>query len=336
MSHKHNHQGRLCLWIILIVMLLPSRAGAADFTIESFRELPNDVTAFISPVLDLNGERCALLKIEAPEEFEFATPLGIVSRVNMTGEIWLYLPGGSKMITVKHPSLGIIRDYLFPDKLVGQHSYEMRLKLPEAPPATIVHHTVHDTLTILRTDTLVMHAPKKKIPFTSSILLTASMGSGSAGVLGGIMATAMKRVGGFIHFITGFGHTGPTAGTCEADGTMNGHMPYYSGKIRRSMYMLNAGAIVRITGGIAAFAGAGYGDRATAWELSPAEGGGYVRNTGYCRRGVAYEAGALMSFGRVSVMASISTIRCRDWYGSIGVGIRIGKKNQPQPEPSGL
>ena len=38
----------------------------------------NDISAFISPVRDLNGQACALLKVEAPKDFAFSSPLGIV------------------------------------------------------------------------------------------------------------------------------------------------------------------------------------------------------------------------------------------------------------------
>ena len=51
--------------------------------------MPNDVSAFITPVRDLNDEPCALVKVEAPSDFAFSTPLGIVSRKDKVGEIWL-------------------------------------------------------------------------------------------------------------------------------------------------------------------------------------------------------------------------------------------------------
>lgn len=66
--------------------------------------MPNDVSAFITPVRDLNDEPCALVKVEAPSDFAFSTPLGIVSRKDKVGEIWLYLPKGSKLLTIKHPN----------------------------------------------------------------------------------------------------------------------------------------------------------------------------------------------------------------------------------------
>lgn len=66
----------------------------STFTVESFRQLPTDVSAFIDAVRDLNGEACALVKVVAPSDFAFSSPLGIVKRRDEVGEIWLYLPKG--------------------------------------------------------------------------------------------------------------------------------------------------------------------------------------------------------------------------------------------------
>ena len=84
----------------------------STFTVESFRQLPTDVSAFIDAVRDLNGEACALVKVVAPADFAFSSPLGIVKRLDEVGEIWLYLPKGTKTLTLKHPEWGVLRDYL--------------------------------------------------------------------------------------------------------------------------------------------------------------------------------------------------------------------------------
>ena len=107
-----------------------SVAEAQDFAVKQFRQLPNDVSAFIDPVRDLNDEPCALIKVAAPEEFAFSSPLGIVVRRDEVGEIWLYMPRGSKMLTIKHPRWGVLRDYRFPQPLESHVTYELTLDLP--------------------------------------------------------------------------------------------------------------------------------------------------------------------------------------------------------------
>lgn len=76
---------------IMFLLLMPFSSSAQDFSVASFRLLPNDVSAFIDNVRDLNDEACALMKVEAPSDFAFSTPLGIVKRKDEVGEIWLYI-----------------------------------------------------------------------------------------------------------------------------------------------------------------------------------------------------------------------------------------------------
>ena len=74
--------------ILKIVFLIFFSAIATDlpaleFKVGSFKQLPNDVSAFINPVKDLNDEDCALIKVLASEDFAFSTPLGIVKRLSL-------------------------------------------------------------------------------------------------------------------------------------------------------------------------------------------------------------------------------------------------------------
>ena len=118
---------------LVLILCVNSSAWAQRFSVVSFKMLPNDVSAFINPVRDLNDEDCALVKVIASEDFAFSTPLGIVKRIDKTGEIWLYLPRGSKKITIKHPTWGVLRDYAFPGKVVSHMAYELRIEEPVAP-----------------------------------------------------------------------------------------------------------------------------------------------------------------------------------------------------------
>ena len=94
----------MCRSAMLLFVLMVAgcvRLYAQDFRVEGFRQLPNDVSAFISPVRDLNGDACALVKVIASSDFAFSSPLGIVKRKDDVGEILLYLPQGSRKITIK-------------------------------------------------------------------------------------------------------------------------------------------------------------------------------------------------------------------------------------------
>lgn len=126
----------------------------STFSVESFRQLPTDVSAFIDAVRDLNDEACALLKVVAPADFAFSSPLGIVERRDKVGEIWLFLTKGSKSITLKHPQWGVLRDFQFGTKLESRMTYEMRLRLPQTAVVE-KHDTIVYTQTIVDTVTVV-------------------------------------------------------------------------------------------------------------------------------------------------------------------------------------
>ena len=321
----------MLLAALIFVLASPGTAAAQRFKVESFRVLPNDVSAFINPVRDLNDEDCGLVKVMASDDFVFSTPLGIVKRVDKTGEIWLYLPKGTKMLTIKHAEWGVLRDYALPSRIDSHITYELRIDEPRRPEAmaavaidTVVT-TVRDTLVVTRVDTLVVEPVRLKIAFEFDALLTAGYGGRSKTVTGGLMLVAMKRHGGFVHVSTDFGHTGATVGECDREGEIDGVMKFYSGRTRHSSLMVNAGAVHRLSSRVAIFEGVGYGANAIAWELAPSEGGGYVRNSYYTDSGVSFEAGAMLTFGRVKIMASATSLKGKEWYGSVGIGIRIGK-----------
>ena len=96
----------------------------------SFERKDNDLDARVyAPVKDQNGDVAALIKIETTEtNFEFeGGSLGIVKAEKKTGEYWVYVPWGLQRITIKHPQLGILRDYVFPEKIDKATVYIMKL-----------------------------------------------------------------------------------------------------------------------------------------------------------------------------------------------------------------
>lgn len=319
-------------FVIVLVLLTCTGAAAQKFSVASFRNLPNDVTAFINPINDLNGEGCALVKVQATPDFAFSTPLGIVKRENKTGEIWLYLPNGSKKITLKHPEWGVLRDYAFPSKLVSHMTYEMRIDEPgvykSVTSSPNLHNkvvTVHDTLVMTRVDTLIVRPVKKKIPLRLTALADISFGSNAKTLMGGIMVAVMRVHGGFVHFATDFGSCPSTNLTCDRHGFIGGTNPYYTDGKRHSSLMATGGAIHRLSGRISLFEGIGYGSTETVWQLAESEGGGYVKNSHYSHRGVAFEVGTIVNMNRIAIKASVSSIKGTQWFASIGVGINIGK-----------
>ena len=79
---------------------------AQNISVSSFRLLETDLTANTHGTIehDQNGEVAALIKVVTTQTgFVFdGGALGIVKTVQKPAEIWVYVPRGSKKITIKH------------------------------------------------------------------------------------------------------------------------------------------------------------------------------------------------------------------------------------------
>lgn len=315
----------------LMWLFCQARMFSQEFSVASFQVLPNDVSAFINNVRDLNDEACALIKVEAPSDFAFSTPLGIVKRKDEVGEIWLYVPKGTKMLTLKHPQWGVIRDYKLGKPLESRMTYELKLNLPRLAIAE-----KHDTIIQIKTVTDTIAIPQAKPKMALSIYSFATIALHQDGPSYGIFFAMMHRHGFFLHASSDFKSIGKTEGNCDKDGDMTktsstsnrtsgntSNKPYYTGETRHSNYTITAGAIHHIYKSLRIFEGIGYGRSATAWQMGESEGGGYLLNDGLTHKGVAGEVGILGSIGRLTLSASAITIAGKQWQGSIGIGIKL-------------
>lgn len=312
----------LCLWGISIVC-------AQEFIVRSFRMLPNDITAYIEPVRDLNDEACALLKVVGDKDFVFSSPLGIVKRKNDVGEIWIYLPKGSVMITIKHPQWGVLRDYRFPHPLESRMTYELTLNPPlgyQRPvelPALEKHPLLPDT-----TRHLIGHLPmppterprRPREPWRRLLLI--NMGLQGDGPSAGLRIALMRRHGAYLMAQKDFHAMPRTEGECDRNGIPTGatEAPYYTGRTENGRWMLMAGGIHRIVSDFCLYEGLGYGQRNLAWEQ---DNGTLLRNRDYSRRGLSAEAGCLYRFYRIAVSAGVMTIQGRYWEAAVGLGINF-------------
>ena len=120
---------RKILLLLFAFGLIPS--FAQNISVSSFKSLDTDLTANTAGTMekDQNGETAALIKVVTTQTgFTFdGGALGIVKTKQTPGEVWVYIPRGSKKITIKHPQLGVLRDYFFPVAIESARTYEMVL-----------------------------------------------------------------------------------------------------------------------------------------------------------------------------------------------------------------
>ena len=107
------------------------RLQAQSLSVEKFRLLENDLTANTRGTLkyDQNGDVAALIKVVTTEnDFNFDVgSMGVVATTQQKGEIWVYVPGGVRRITITHAKLGVLRDYYFPIPIEKARTYELVL-----------------------------------------------------------------------------------------------------------------------------------------------------------------------------------------------------------------
>lgn len=321
--------GKYLLMAMLLLFVRP--LCAQRFSVERFRVLPNDISAYIHPERDLNGEACALIKVVGSRDFVFSTPLGIVKRKNDVGEIWLYVPKGTVQITIKHPEWGVLRDYRFSEPLESRLTYELvlippvvnRIAYRAIPP---IGRNAAFCLPLLRDSLpLPVSVPVEWKPLRefSRFLLMADVTLGNEAVSAGIRLGWMRRHGVYVHLSSDFRSTPDVDGReCDADGEVEGSdvPPYYTGKVFRSRSAVLLGATHRIWRGFYVYEGAGYGQRIVAWETTE---GALLRNKSYSAQGVALEAGVMWSPRKWVVSAGASVIEGKYWEANFGIGVRI-------------
>lgn len=131
--------------LLMLMLLMGTALSAQEIGVASFKLLENDLTANTTGTTehDQNGEVASLIKVVTPElGFVFdGGMVGIVKTRQEVGEVWVYVPHGIKRITIRHPQLGVLRDYYFPIPIEKARTYEM--KLTTGRVETIVTHTVN-------------------------------------------------------------------------------------------------------------------------------------------------------------------------------------------------
>ncbi len=117
------------LLTVFSCILLSLHANGQSISVSSFKLIENDLTANTAGTMerDQNGETAALIKVVTSETgFSFdGGMVGIVKAKQEVGEIWVYVPHGIKKMSIRHPQLGVLRDYYFPISVDKARTYEM-------------------------------------------------------------------------------------------------------------------------------------------------------------------------------------------------------------------
>ena len=138
--------------LLCIICIFYIHSSAQSISVSSFKLLDSDLTANTAGTMeqDQNGEVAALIKVVTTQiGFTFdGGAMGVVKTKQTPGEIWVYVPRGSKKITIKHPQLGVLRDYFFPIPIDAARTYEMMLV--SGSVQTIVQQTSNNQYLVIK------------------------------------------------------------------------------------------------------------------------------------------------------------------------------------------
>jgi len=119
---------RRLLISIALVMGFVTNVLADEFVVKNFKLAPSDISARKYERLDINDEKCALIKIRTDiDGLSFDPRLGAEGNVEFkNGEYWLYVTSGEKVIKIIKNGF-ISMDYVIPVKIKSSNVYKMDL-----------------------------------------------------------------------------------------------------------------------------------------------------------------------------------------------------------------
>ena len=126
-SHSHPLPSLLVKgWGFALFLLFVSiTATAQDIRIKSFERNLMDPGASLAPVKDANGVPCARIRFSVQNRNLKVEPnLGAVKTRRMDGEVWVYVPEGTKKFTLRCGNALPLRDYVIPVKIESKVTYD--------------------------------------------------------------------------------------------------------------------------------------------------------------------------------------------------------------------
>lgn len=132
--------------ILLLGILLVSVAHlrAQDIQVTKFERNVTSLIASMDPVYDISGEACAVIRFFVREDgFEIEPNLGVLKREDRTGEIRMWVPMGTKRLTIRHAGSMPLAGYEIPVILEPKVTYDATVELVEKTQTFSLVSDVH-------------------------------------------------------------------------------------------------------------------------------------------------------------------------------------------------
>lgn len=132
----------LLLSVLALISITPSRAQ--DIQVTKFERNVTSLIASMDPVYDISGEACAVIRFYVREDgFEIEPNLGVLKREDRTGEIRMWVPMGTKRLTIRHAGSMPLTGYEIPVVLEPKVTYDATVELVEKAQTFSLGSDVH-------------------------------------------------------------------------------------------------------------------------------------------------------------------------------------------------
>ncbi len=131
-----THRKHLTTTLTLFLLFFCTSLMAQELSVKGFREATTDLAARTQARQDLNGNDCALVKVQIAASGVTFSGIIMGDVANEGNEYWVYMPEGTKRLTIRHPSY-LPLEVTFADygisALHGKTTYVLTLLLGEIP-----------------------------------------------------------------------------------------------------------------------------------------------------------------------------------------------------------
>lgn len=127
-----------------LILVSVSQLRAQDIQVTTFERNVTSLIASMDPVYDISGEACAVIRFFVREDgFEIEPNLGVLKREDKTGEIRMWVPVGTKRLTIRHAGSMPLTGYEIPVILEAKVTYDATVELVEKTQAFSLGSDVH-------------------------------------------------------------------------------------------------------------------------------------------------------------------------------------------------
>lgn len=120
------------LMILLLMIVAAEQLRAQDIQISRFERNYTSLIASVNPVYDNTGEACAVLRFYVREkDFIIEPNLGMMKQEVLPGEIRIWVPKGTKRLTVRKQDWMPLTGYEIPVVIEPKVTYDVELSITE-------------------------------------------------------------------------------------------------------------------------------------------------------------------------------------------------------------